>query len=161
MSVIQLVWEALDYPCAERLQPVLLSTARLLATHGEITLKPETECQLAHISRSTLARRIVKWPSPKAHLLPHQRTTSKLRSEVPIERYTWNEQQPGALEIDLVEHNGGSSLGHFAYTLTVVDVVTGYSRRKAMLGRSQKAVFQALSEILGKWPSPSMGASFR
>ena len=57
------------------------------------------------------------------------------------------------MEIDLVEHNGGSSLGHLAYTLTVVDVVTGYSRRRAMLGRSQKAVFQTLSEILGEWPS--------
>ncbi len=157
MPVIQLVWEALDYPCAERLQPVLLSTARILATHDEITLTLEIEDQLAHISCSTLARRIAKWPSPKARLLPHQRTTSKLRSEIPIERYAWDEQRTGALEIDLVEHNGGSSLGHFAYTLTVVDVVTGYSRRRAFLGRSQKVVFQALTEILSEWPSKVWG----
>ncbi|MBC7341109.1 MAG: hypothetical protein H5U02_01415 [Clostridia bacterium] len=34
-----------------------------------------------------------------------------------------------------MEHNGGSSLGHFACTLTAVDVVSGYSRRRAVLGR--------------------------
>jgi len=28
LPAAQLVWEALDYPCAERLHPVLLSTAR-------------------------------------------------------------------------------------------------------------------------------------
>lgn len=30
MPVIQRVWEALDYPCAERLHPVLLETAQIL-----------------------------------------------------------------------------------------------------------------------------------
>ncbi|WP_371874892.1 integrase catalytic domain-containing protein [Caldalkalibacillus thermarum] len=42
-------------------------------------------------------------------------------------------------------------MGHYAYTLTVVDRVTGYSRRRAILGKSQKAVFEALKEILVEW----------
>ncbi|KYH32203.1 hypothetical protein [Neomoorella mulderi] len=67
---------------------------------------------------------------------------------MPIECYDWDENRPGALEVDLVEHNGGSSLGHFAYTITVVDVVTGYSRRRAILGRGQAAVFRELKAIL-------------
>jgi hypothetical protein len=50
---------------------------------------------------------------------PRKRT--RLQKEVPIEKYDSGEMRPGALEADLVEHNGGSSLGHFAYTLTVVD----------------------------------------
>jgi hypothetical protein len=40
LPVIQAVWEALDYPCAERLHPVLLSTAELLDKHGEVRLTP-------------------------------------------------------------------------------------------------------------------------
>jgi hypothetical protein len=47
------VWEALDYPCAERLHPVLLSTAELLSYHGELALTPEIRLQLAGVSQST------------------------------------------------------------------------------------------------------------
>ena len=139
------VWEALDYPCAERLHPVLLSTAEHLVRHGELALSDTIRQELSSISCSTLARRIKTWrsPKPKKKTFSQSRALSHLRSQVPIETYHWDEQNPGALEIDLVEHNGGSSIGHFAYILTVVDVVTGYSRRRALLGKSQKAVFEA------------------
>lgn len=153
LPVIQLVWEALDYPCAERLHPVLLSTAELLAVHGELILTPEIRHQLTQISRATLARRLARLRSPKSRrTLPHQKLGSRLRSEIPIDRYAWDEDRPGALEVDLVEHNGGSSLGHFAYTITVVDVVSGYSRRRAVLGRGQAVVHRELAAIISEWP---------
>ncbi|CAB3390871.1 Integrase catalytic region (fragment) [Kyrpidia spormannii] len=135
MPVIQMVWEALDYPCAERLYPVLVRTAEQLARHGEIRLTPEVLDELRHISRATLARRMAKWDRPKAkHVQADKRPVAR---EIPVERCDWDEARPGALEIDLVEHNGGSSTGHYAYTLSVVDIVTGYSRRLAVLGRGQ------------------------
>jgi len=151
MPVVQLAWEALDYPCAERLHPVLLSTAELLAKHNEIALTTAVSEQLLKISRATLARRLVKWRSPK-RALPCNKTNGKIKSEVPIDIYAWDEGNPGALEIDLVEHNGGSSLGQFAYTLSIVDIVSGYSRRRAVLGKGQKGVFQELKLIISKWP---------
>lgn len=158
LPAIQMVWQALDYPCAERLHPVLLPTAELLARHGELSLTPVVRQQLAQISRATLARRLAQWRSltPKCTLSPKKKAT-RPHAEVPIDRYDWNENRPGALEVDLVEHNGGSSLGHFAYTLTVVDVVSGYSRRRAILGRSQVAVFRELKAILAEWPFKPWG----
>jgi len=151
LPAAQLVWEALDYPCAERLHPVLLSTAERLATHGELVLTPEVRAALANISRPTLSRRMRQWSSPKAKrtFIRHK---PGLNAEVPVDRYAWDEARTGALEIDLVEHNGGSSLGHFAYTLSMTDVVSGYSRRRAILGRGQAAVFGALSLILAELP---------
>jgi len=53
LPAIKLVWEALDYPCAERLHPVLLSTAELLSYHGELALTPEIRLQLAGVSQPT------------------------------------------------------------------------------------------------------------
>ncbi len=156
LPAIQVVWEALDYPCAERLHPVLRSTAELLAQHKEIFLTTEIREQLSQISRATLARRLIKWSSPK-RALPRFKPTNKIKSQVPIGIYAWNEDRPGALEIDLVEHNGGSSLGHFAYTLSVVDIVSGYSRRRAMLGKGQKGVFRELKLILSQWPFDPWG----
>lgn len=104
--------------------------------------------QLTQISRATLARRLAHFPSPKPKRLPQQKPRSRLRSEIPVETYHWNKTRPGALKIDLGEHNGGSFLGHFAYTLTVVDIVIGYSRRRAILGRGQAAVFRELKFII-------------
>lgn len=152
LPVAELVWEALDYPCAERLHPVLLQTAELLAAHGELALTPDARREVAEISRATLARRMIRWRSPKvSRALPRHKPTG-IRSEIPIGTYAWDESRPGALEIDLVEHNGGSSLGQFAYTLSVVDVVSGYSRRRAILGRGQAGVHREMTGIVSEWP---------
>jgi transposase InsO family protein len=158
MPAAQKVWEALDYPCAERLQPVLLSIAEHLAAHKELSLDDEIRRQLGQISRATLARRIAKWPTPKPKRSYSKATSrDRLYTQVPVEIYRWDEMMPGALEIDLVEHNGGSSLGHYAYTLTVVDIVTGWNRRRAMLGKSQLAVHGALKKILDEAPFKPWG----
>jgi hypothetical protein len=155
LPAIQVVWEALDFPCAERLHPVLLFTAELLFTHGELSLTPEIRQQMSQISRATLARRLKRLHSPKSNrALPGRRPNTGLRAEIPVERYDWDETRPGALEVDLVEHNGGSSLGHFAYTLSVVDVVSGFSRRRAVLGRGQASVYRELKAIIQDWPTP-------
>src|SRR5690606_5039374 len=109
------VWRALDYPCAERLHPVLLEMADKLSQHGHLSLSPLVRSQLASISRPTLGRRLSTWGNEK----PSGKTTraaksfSRLRSEIPVQRYDWDEKRPGALEIDLVEHNGGSAQGQF------------------------------------------------
>jgi len=65
LPTIRLIWEILDYPCAERLKPMLLSTAKLLASDGKIIeLTEELKVAFSSISRSTLARRIKEWSSP-------------------------------------------------------------------------------------------------
>lgn len=152
------VWEALDYPCAERLHPVLVEMAEHLSSHGEIYLDDTIRQQLGLISRTTLARRLAKLSSPNPkRQFSSTKARGRIRSEVPIDRYDSTKVRPGALEIDLVEHNGGNSLGQFAYTLNVVDVVTQYSRRRAVLGRSQKAIFQVLRGIIEEWPFEPWG----
>lgn len=158
MPAVQLVWEALDYACAERLHPVLLQTAEVLAHHGEVVLTPLIREQLACISRSTLGRRISSWSLQSAgRTTPRPKPSSGIQREVPVQSYAWNEQRPGALECDLVEHNGGSSHGHYAYTLSVVDVVSGFSRRRSVLGRGRAGVLTELDRIITDWPHAPWG----
>src|SRR5947208_3490028 len=52
-DVVRVVWETLDFVCAERLTPALVSTAQLLAAHGELVLASAVEAQLGRISLST------------------------------------------------------------------------------------------------------------
>jgi hypothetical protein len=55
-DVVRMVWEALDYVCAERLTPALRDTARQLARWEELVLTPEVEMALGTISRATVQR---------------------------------------------------------------------------------------------------------
>jgi transposase InsO family protein len=153
MPVVEAVWEALDYCCAERLHPQLLPLSESLDRHKEIQVTLEAREELHRISRATLARRLRELPRGKPRLVASgQHPNRLLKSLVPVDRYRWNEARPGALEIDLVEHSGGVGKGHHAFTLSVVDVVTGWSRRKAVMGKSQAVVHEALAELLSDWP---------
>ena len=158
LSAIERVWEALDYCCAERLQPHLVRVAQDLVRHGELEAPAEVLEALGRISRATVARRIAELPRPKPRrqpVAPHPQRL--LKTAVPIGRFAWDETRPGALEVDLVEHNGGSSSGHYAATLSVVDIVSGWSRRRAVLGKSQAVVHEALQRLLNEWPTRVWG----
>ena len=64
------------------------------------------------------------------------------------QRLPWDTAVPGYLEIDLVFHCGLSSSGEFGYTLQMIDVATGWSGRRALLGRSYVAVADACDYLL-------------
>lgn len=158
LLAISLAWEALDYCCAERLHPFLLPIAQKLAASGLLAITDTVQHHLSSISRATLARYLKDMPNPKPkRVVPSARPASILRSNIPVANYDWDESRPGALEIDLVEHNGGSSHGLFAYTLSVVDIVSAWSARRAILGKGQRGIHAALAFILSNWPFSPWG----
>jgi hypothetical protein len=94
--VVALVWERLDYICAERLTPALLPTARHLAAFGECQLTPAIEGQLGAISRATVQRLLTTLPRPAPRLPrggPEQ--ANRLRRAVPMKRLPWQTSEPG------------------------------------------------------------------
>jgi hypothetical protein len=154
-TVVAVVWESLDYICAERLTPALLPTARHLAAFGECRLTPAVEAQLGTISRATVQRLLTPLPRPTPRLPrggPEQ--ANRLRREVPMKRLPWQTSAPGHFEVDLVHHCGASTAGEYVHTLQMVDVATGWSERAAVLGRSQRAMEAGFRRILGRLPFP-------
>ena len=153
--VVAVVWESVDYVCAERLWPALLPTAQHLAHFGELTLTPAVEAQLASISLATLQRILSRLPRPASRLPqrgPEQ--ANRLRQATPMRRIPWETREPGHLEVDLVHHTGGSAAGEYAHTLQLIDVATGWSERVALLGRSQGAMETAFRQVLARIPFP-------
>src|SRR5713226_10739145 len=154
-QVILLVWESLDYVCAERLTPVLLSTARHLARFGSVHLSSELEQQLGQISEATVTR-LLRTQRSRKQRLPRKgpERANQVRKEVPMKRIAWDTSEPGHFEVDLVHHGGESPTGEYGYSLQMVDVATGWSERVALLGRGQAAMVAGFRHILERIPFP-------
>jgi len=154
-DVIRVVWESLDYVCAERLTPVLLTTAQQLAQWGELLLTPEVEAPLRSISRATVQRLLQRFQqdSPRLPRRKPQPPNHLLR-EVPMERLSWATASPGSFEADLVHHCGMVAAGEYIHTLQLVDIVTGWSERVAILGRSQAAMVEGFRLVQERLPFP-------
>ena len=152
-QAILVVWESLDYLCAERLTPALLSTAQHLARFGVLHLSQEVEGQLAQISEATVTRILRKYHSRKQRLpQPGPARANQVRKPVPMTRIPWDTSEPGHFEVDLVQHSGESSDGIYAFTLQLVDVATGWSERVAILGKGQQAMEGGFRSVLSRLP---------
>ena len=153
--VIVVVWESLDYICAERLQPQVRATAQHLARFGEVWLTPDLEAQLAQISVATVQRLLQHQRRPPQRL-PQKgpEAAHRLRQTVPMQRIPWDTTEPGHFEVDLVHHAGGTAAGEHGYTLQLIDVATGWSERVALLGRSQRAMGEAFQRVIDRLPCP-------
>ena len=154
-DVVRVVWESLDYVCAERLTPVLLDTARQLAEFEELILTPEVASALPTISRSTVQRLLERFQQdiPK---LPRRKPQppNRLLQDVPMERLSWRTEIPGSFETDLVHHCGVVAAGDYIHTLQLVDIATGWSERVAVLGRSQEAMVRGFKKVQQRLPFP-------
>ena len=141
-AALRVIYESADYICAERLTPNLVWMAKHLAMHGELETSPELLEQLGQISISSVGRRLKGIPRDLPRL-PRKKpkSRSKLLQSVPMLRLPWNLLEPGHFETDLVHHCGYSASGEYGCTLQMIDVATGWSERRIVLGRSRSCWF--------------------
>jgi hypothetical protein len=90
------------------------------------------------MSLGTLKRVIATFPrtSTKKH-----KGNAMIYKQVPIvANFGKFTDEPGFVEIDYVEHNGGTSSGLFAITGTYTDIFSGWTARAAGLGKNLESV---------------------
>lgn len=140
------IWEAAGYPWSLRLKallPLWLPWAR-----KHFTLSPQLEVQLLALSPRQMDRR----------LGPHKRTLKRrlygrtkpgtlLKHHIPIKTDHWDVTTPGFSEIDLVSHSGDAAEGEFIHSLNLTDIHTAWVETRAVMGKGQAGVQQALDEM--------------
>jgi len=152
---ISVIAQTLDYPSAERLQPQLVSMAELLAKHDELELSPSLLDKLSRISVSTVRRLLTSIPRDKPRPPARRaRAKSSVLKAISVRCIPWDIREPGHFEVDLVHHCGPSASGEYVCTIQMVDVATGWSESRAILGRSYKVVQDAFRHILARLPFP-------
>ena len=154
-DALRVIAESLDYICADRLKPVLADTARHLAKHGEMEISPPLLEQLECISISTVKLRLarIRQDQPRLSRKPPG-GRRKLLQVIPMTRIPWDVQVPGCFETDLVHQCGPRATGEYVCTLQMIDVLTGWSERRAVLGRSYLVMEDAFLYFLARLPFP-------
>ena len=155
-EAVLFVGKCLDFVCGTRLQPVLLSRARDLERHGEMTLSDEVAAALDRISASTIDRIYARNREKVVRRLPRKKPSRPSRASraVPMSIIAWDEPEPGHLELDSVFHCGEDTSGDFVYTAQAVDVATGWSERYAVLGKSGMVMCDAFRIMNHRLPFP-------
>jgi hypothetical protein len=154
-DALRVIHESQDYICAERVTPDLVRMAIQLARHGELEVNDELLAQLERISVSTVRRILARIHQDEPRLpRKHPRRSNAVTRDVPMKRIPWNVKEPGHFETDLVHHSGPTNSGEFVCSLQMIDVATGWSERRAVLGRSFLVMSDAFQTILERLPFP-------
>jgi hypothetical protein len=150
----------LNFPTGKRLQPILPDLVARLEHFGELTLDVTVRTQLLAMSAASIDRFLA---AERRRLEIKGRTGTKpgtlLKHQIPVRTWAeWDDAtQPGFLEIDLVSHDGGAARGDFAWTLDMVDILTGWTETAALPNKARKWVVDALDAHRHQFPFPIRG----
>jgi hypothetical protein len=156
-DAVRVIAKALDYPCAERLKPMLVFMAEHLMRQKQLSVSEESLKKLEKISVSTLKRMFpkIRQPAEKlAHRQPPKRHQNTLREAYPMRRIPLETPDPGHFEVDLVLHCDTHNTGEFIHTIQMTDVATGWSEIQAVFGRSFRVMADGFACILAQLPFP-------
>src|SRR6201993_1938070 len=159
IAALTACWLVLGMPAGKRLAPMLNELVAVLRHFGELVIDDDTAALLVSMSAATIDRRLAGERAKRQ--LKGRRATkpgSLLRSQIPVRTWAdWDDAKPGFVEIDLVSHDGGNTIGPFAFTLTVTDIATGWTENRSVPTKEAKCVLAALERIADKMPFPILG----
>jgi len=156
VAALAQLWRIFDYPCGQRLEPLLKAEVDRLRALKELSCSDAVAAKLKVIDASTIdaklahekeverARRKVR---PKVHPLLYQRIPVKVFAEQ-------DRTNEGNVQVDLVEHCGASARGEYLHTLATTDLASGWWEGEVVMGRGQEGVVRALSRGAGRYPFP-------
>jgi transposase InsO family protein len=150
------IWEAAGYPCSARLKALL--PLWLPWAIKRLTLSAQAQKQLLTISPATIDRRLgPKKRQLKKRLYGRTKPGTLLKHHIPIKTDSWNVHTPGFTETDLVSHSGNSASGEFIHSLNVTDIHSTWVETRAVMGKSQISVLDAMKDIQQALPFKLLG----
>jgi hypothetical protein len=148
------VWDCFDQMCGKRLVAVLPQMLEVLAKKGKLKRTDAAYGKLARISASTIDR-LLRDERARRRLkgMTHTRPSTALKNSIPVVISSeLNRDEPGHYQMDLVGHEGGNPNGHFAFTLTAVELYSGWVEPRALLNRARRWVRGAVERVKNEAP---------
>jgi hypothetical protein len=157
VDVLIKCWEIFDYPCGQRLGPLLKDEVDRLVRLKEIKCSSEIQEKLKRISPKTIDIKLQrhkekehlkqKYNKTKNNPLLYQKIIVKLSDE-------WDRLELGNIQTDNVEHCGTSAHGHYGYTVSNTDITSGWWEGECTFGNSKKVTTAAIDRVRKRFPFP-------
>ncbi len=152
-AALEMLWALTGYICSERLVPFLPGLVEMVLAEGAWGFSQEVQAKLGKISVSTCDRLL------RPHRTGHRcgqsltRPGTMLKSQIPIRTWAdWSETEPGYCEMDLVHHCDNDTSGEYLHTLTITDVLLGWTEIRALKNRSETTVRTGVESIGSQMP---------
>lgn len=153
-AALSLCWKIFDYPCGQRLEPLLKIEVDRLRKLKELKCSDKTALKLKAISSSTIDLKLKHQKEvERLNRRYRQKDNPLLYQKIPVKvSAEWDRSELGNIQIDLVEHCGQSARGEYLCTLSTTDIATGWWEGEAILGRGQLNTASGLDNIKNRFP---------
>lgn len=137
----------MEQPCGKRMVGMLPLWMGHLEKIGGKAITETTRTRLEKISPATIDRLLApaKTGPRKKRLVPRSDAAIKALIEIRAER--WDTKEVGWTEVDTVAHCGGDMGGSFIWSLTSVEILSGWTEIRCIWNRGQHATLVGLEEI--------------
>jgi len=152
-AALETLWRVFDYPCGQRLAPLVRTELDRLRRLRELDISERTAEKLLRVSPATIDRLL----RPKKGELKDRRRyeyrgANLISKKIPLRMTDWETSRVGYVEMDLVLHCGVSTDGEYGHSLSTMEISTGWWEGEVVMGRAQIRIFNALKEIRERTP---------
>lgn len=152
---LEKLWKIFDYPCGQRLRPLIETELDRLRRLKEIEVSAPTAAKLRSVSPATIDRLLR--PKKEAWKLHHKsgaKGPGLIAKKIPLRMGGGEHLRVGDVDMDLVLHCGSSTAGEYGHSLSVLDLGSAWWEAEVVMGRAQRRIFSSLKEIEARSPFP-------
>jgi Integrase core domain len=156
-ALLEHVWALMGMPCGKYLVVMVGLWLPLLAEAGDLDKPLATEQALADLKAMSAATvdRYLKPARDRMRIkgISTTKPSPLLRNSISI-RTCADEtpDRPGVIEADTVAHCGPTLIGEFARTLTMTDIVTGWTENCSIRNNASKWIVEGIEELQKQFP---------
>lgn len=152
-DALRRVWKTARYQCGRALKSAIPEWLPAIEEeHG--TFSSDIRERLLKVSAPTIDRILRPFKVEKGKSFTR---SGGFRDEIPIQGNIWDIKIPGYMETDTAVMCGGSLLGEFVNTLTMVDIATLWTETRAIFGKGSNAAFDVIRDIEHTLPFTVLG----
>lgn len=157
-EALKLVWLASNRLCSKRLVPFLPTLMVSMQRFGHLPISGDVKEKLLSLSPATVDRLLREERKRYGRSKSTTKPGRLLKRHIPVRTFAdWNEAEPGFLEADTVAHCGETAKGAYLSTLTLTDIVTGWTELVGLPNKTESAVVSALARVSELLPFPVKG----
>ena len=156
IKVLKIIWEATDYLCSKRLHAAIPIWLPYLDS-DRINITDNIKKDLLSISAPSIDRVLKKSRIKSKKGLGGTKPGSLLKNQIPIKTDNWAVNKPGFMEADTVAHCGNNLQGDFIWSLTMTDIITGWTENRAVWNKGAVGVKEQVISIENAVPFDLLG----